>query len=351
MSTVARVLEQKGSWVLMAPVRNLHVGSGVDYEYRIDRVVFISAKRLARRRRRLGLPMRLSELRKYQRRRYRDFFSASETYAVVRGGGRGSDLKADLLRRAKEELAILCLSQLGYSRRRRNAAPVLGERLKSGDIESGILVNTGSEAWVEFVQVRQRVGALELTADWEHFHARAHFHKLVRILRRDIKVSPTWRKCLWNAAVLAGQSQVAQDLPTAFLCNWIAIETLLLRQGEKHDDTLPERAEAFLGWTRQWKEEDLVERLQVAYRKRNALVHDANRAVVGISDVLFVDDLILNVFHNLARNPAAFGSKERVLSFSERVKAEKVLGLDRRPRAEKLQAVFPRYTEKDYDVI
>ena len=48
MSSVAEVQDTEGKWVFIAPVANLYLREAVTREIRIDRVLFVSAKKLPR---------------------------------------------------------------------------------------------------------------------------------------------------------------------------------------------------------------------------------------------------------------------------------------------------------------
>ena len=89
----------------------------VDREFRIDRVTFVHRDKLPRVRRRLGLGTPVSEVKKTISRRW-NFFESGLAFAMVRESGGPEAVKHRCLRIIRDELSILTLSQLGYSRRR-----------------------------------------------------------------------------------------------------------------------------------------------------------------------------------------------------------------------------------------
>ena len=58
-----KLADTSGSWVYILPVSGMALTAAVHEEYQVDRVTFVTVRRLARVRRRLGLPKRLSEMR------------------------------------------------------------------------------------------------------------------------------------------------------------------------------------------------------------------------------------------------------------------------------------------------
>jgi hypothetical protein len=131
----------------------------------------------------------------------------------------------------------------------------------------------------------------------------------------------------------------------------IAIELLLTQQGDFYNSALPERAEAFIGWSINWKRLNYRDRISDAYRKRCGFIHAGNREAITIKDVLFTDDIILNLLVNIVKNTDIFYSKKQLIDFSEKVKAEHLLGIKSKVRPQSLQFVNLQYIRDDYDKI
>lgn len=343
----AKLLDHKSGWVFFMPVRGLDLFEAVNYEYRIDRVTFLRTSKLPHRRRRFGLPSRLAELKERFGTLPR-LLEENNTIAIARASGVGREVAADLLERASDELSILSLSQLGYSRRRRNAQPVIAERLAGADLRSGLLVSCETGEASLSLNRRGKTGPLQLTSDWVGFQNDLFFTKLVKILRKEVPVSPTWRQALWDAAVLGGQSQGSSDKAQCFLWNIIALEALLAEHDDKKSDALPSRIKAFIGWAQDWEVERYEQKIDAAYKKRSALVHQGKRDIVKIEDVLFTDDLLLNVLINIVSHPKRFGSKSSIIEFSRQVEAERILGVRPSVRPKTLQMLKPHYSEEDF---
>ena len=92
------------------------------------------------------------------------------------------------------------------------------------------------------------------------------------------------------------------------------------------------------------------ERIRAAYQARCKLVHEGDSSGVTEELLRFTDDLMLNLFFNLTRHPKLFYSKEAVVKFADRVKAERVLRLKGKARPKTLRALASRYEEKEIKV-
>src|SRR5690606_20271832 len=117
---------------------------------------------------------------------------------------------------------------------------------------------------------------------------------------------------------------------------------------DKLSEALPARVEAFIGWSQDWQVSDYEGRIRELYQKRSTVVHRGARDAVSMVDVLFSDELIVNVLMNIVRHPSLFGSKAKVVEFSEKVRAERLLGVRPRVRPKTLQMLgAPPYGPED----
>jgi hypothetical protein len=332
---LSEIREQSGTWVFLAPIANLTLTTAVNYEFRINRVTFVRRQNLARRRRRFGLPDRISELERHLFGMAERFFDRSETFATLRQTGKLADFETEMLELIREELAILTLSQLGYGHSRPATGPAIGGENPRRK-RSHLALNADRRSWTQPNWTVSNLTPLVLDESWKQYHRRGFFFDLLRIIRGEVPVAKGWRRDLRNAAILAGQSQASTDLPQAFLWNVIALELLLTTQGDTYTEALPARAEAFLGWVGFWKTENFEARIREIYRKRSEFVHTGRRDRITPDDLLFSDDLLFNLFVNLVAHHETFGSKEAIISFSKRVQAEHLLGIDAKVRPKTL---------------
>jgi len=342
------VLTMKGTWVFLAPIEALILTAAVKREFRVNQVLFVSGEKLPRIRKRLGLHMPVSH---YKNTSFGSrFFDGASAFAVFRRTGRPAKLKSSCLRLVQDELAVICLSQLGYSKRRFNSHPRLRGQASVSKL-SDMFLNTANNAWGMHNWLSGKYQPLALDRDWLRYQKQVFFLRLMRMLYGKSAVSKGWRQDLRRAAILAGQSQASDSIAQAFLWNMIALELLLTKQGDKYSDTLPKRIEAFLGWAGYWEVKGYEKSVRGVYQKRCAFVHDGAWDQITIEDLLFTDDLLLNLFANIARHPKLFHSKEAVVQFADKVAAEHLLGMKSRVRPKTLWFISRKYTAKDLEEI
>jgi hypothetical protein len=344
------ITERKTSWVYLIPVSGLLLTQAVDEEFSVGRVTFVTARRLARVRRRLGLPKPLSEVSRGLR--WAPLENEAKVLAVVRETGRPKDIDAGVQRRVTEALQILAVSQLSYSKRRRNAFPTIDNTSIRTTDRLCVDGQTGDRLLSS--RVSSKFFDLVLDERWRSHHKRVFFWDLWRILEGEIKVKTTWRETLRTVAVLVGQSQTSNDLAQAFLLDVIALEALLAVQGDKYLDALPERVEAFIGWVGFWRTRNYESRIREAYKKRCQYVHAGDASTVEVADLLFMDEIVLNVLMNIVAHPKLFASKDDVVEFAKKVSAERVLGItgtQSKVRPKTFRSVARNYSADDLRMI
>ena len=346
-----KVQDTEGSWVYIIPVVGLVLTNSVKNELVINRVSLISIGKLSKVRKKFGIREKISELKKKEIFK-KIFADNSATVAILRMSGKPSEITTNVIRLIVEELNILSVSQLGFSKRRFNSHPTI----YSGSITSytSLCMNTKDDSALLTDQLVGKIGDLNLDERWYNWQNDVFFITLLKILQNKITVSSSWRGSLYRASVLIGQSLTTNNLAQAFLLNMIAIESLLTRQGDKYTEILPKRIEAFIGWIGYWDDNNYNERIKGVYKKRCQYVHDGNDSKIKIEDLLFTDDLLLNIMLNLISHHKIFKSKEDIYDFTDKVSAEHVLGIigDKskiRPRT--LRVLSKRYTDDDYKKI
>jgi hypothetical protein len=344
---VLQIALVNGTWVYLIPVSGLRLTTVVKEEFIIDRVTFISIRRLTRVRKRFGLPEPISKLRL----RYAmvDFLSdQDQVVAVIRHTGKPHEIDAIVRKNVMEALWLLSASQLGFKKRRYGSFPVVGGTTARRFAQVCINVDSNGSIF----SVRTEGKSQDLVADklWVAYNKQIFFRNLLGVLQGRIQVAGSWRDALRRVAILVGQSQSSSDVAQAFLLNMIAIETLLIEQQDKQKDALPERIEAFIGWIGYWHASHYEDRLREVYAKRCCYVHNGTFADIQIRDLLFTDDILLNVLANILGHPRIFPSKRSLIKFSQRVSAEKILGLRSRRtgvRPKTLLHVSRNYSDDD----
>lgn len=346
-----KIQDTQGSWVYIVPVMGMNLTKAVNNEITINRVTFITVEKLSRVRKRFGIRVKISELK--SKPMYDTFFSnIGRIVAVVRFGGKPSEITTKAIRIIIEELEILSVSQLGYSKRRFNSHP----SIYAGSVSnlSYLCMNTKNDTALLNNQLVGKIGDLDLDERWSTWQKDIFFTKLIKIIRNEIVVNSSWRDNLYRASRLIGQSITTNNLAQAFLLNMIAIESLLTRQGDKYTEVLPKRIEAFIGWVGYWDVDNYKNKIKDVYLKRCQYVHDGNDSNIEIQDLLFTDDILLNILLNLIAHHNLFNSKEDVIEFTTKISAEHVLGIvgdKSKIRPKTLRFLSNNYTDEDYKKI
>jgi hypothetical protein len=342
---VRRYVMAGENWVLIVPVDELYLTEAVSREFRVDRVRFIDKDKLPRVRKRLGLGVRVSELKKHPW--SKELFERSPALAAVRGRGTQKEVEQQCLGLVREELTLLSLSHLGYSRRKQ-----MGPVVPAGEVShasmSYLLVRsqdmTGRLRWQRTTPIAQ----MGLDEVWKNHQDHGFFTRLLKILRSEKRVAVSWREELRRASVMVGESVGSNDPFKSFLWNMVALEMLLTKDEKgKMLDILPKRVGALIDWHHYWKADNYEERIKKAYDKRNALLHYGRRDEVTDQDLAFTDHILFNVLTNLVYHPKLFSSKDAFVDFSRRLEAKRTLGV-KKPRVRPKTFRFIRPVRPDF---
>lgn len=350
MPDIKKIENEKGLWLFVAPIRGLLLSKAINYEITVNKITFIANSKLPYVRKRFGFPFSIKELR--ENIWFKDVFEKFPVSAICKFSGNAAEYEKEFLKIVKNELSILTLSQLGYHRRWHNASPSVGNDYSSGDFNF-LMLNTLNKSRIsQGMRSSKTLYKLELDINWQKFQKRSFFYDLIKLLQGKPKISAGWFLDIQNAALLAGQSQTISDLPNAFLWNMIAIETLLTHQGDKYSVALPERVEAFIGWTNSWSISNFEQKIKTVYKKRCDFVHSGRIGDISIQDLLFTDVLIINIFYNILKHINIFTTKADLINFSEKIKAAHILGVDKQKiRPKTIAYIEMIYTDKDRESI
>ncbi len=324
----------KKNWTLLIPIYNLEISSDIGGELRVDRVLFVSASKIPRIRKRLGLYCTVADYKHRMRlaKSLGDPFRMASTYAVLRTKREDDAPLTHEFSVVKEAVYLLASSQF-FRVSRPNRILFGGPEFSQRIFDSFPLVCSESEQW-RWSSVRLGpVGPYRLDRNWRRYIEHHHFPNLLRLLNGQLAVKEEWRWAIRRAAALAGQSFFARNLWEAFSYNMIALETLLTEQGDKFPDAIVERVVLFLGWM---TDEDpapwqvVIERL---YRLRCRFVHDGEAGDIGVMDLHNADVILGNVLRNICDQTRSVREKADILRLTEEYKARKLLGLKQvRPR-------------------
>ncbi|MCK4655151.1 MAG: hypothetical protein KAU01_11980 [Candidatus Cloacimonetes bacterium] len=315
------LFETDGEWIYLVPIKNLKLTKFVNKEIKIDRVTFIEKNKLFRTRKKFSIYKKFSEFRSVL---FNDFFEY-DTYAIMHFTGKPKNNENYCIRTINRELALLTFSQLGFSKRRFYSSPIIANASTIGMIRN-IYINNKLEVNFERGFLKGKYSKLILDYNWKKYIGRT-FLILIKIIQCRIELNSSWRKKIIKSAILIGQSLCSIEIHKSFLWNCIALEILLVEQNDNTQKALVERIESFIGWIYKWQTLKYESRLKEVYKKRCAFVHRGRFENITISDVLFIDDILFDVFRNILEHIELFPDKKSIIDFSEKVKAQHLLGI------------------------
>jgi len=332
-------LQKNNDWLYISPVYKLEISKDLKGELTIGRVIFVDIKKLERIRKRIGLPVVLSKIDK--KIPGVNFFKESKTFAIIQFRGIPEQKEFECRELIENAIAIISSSQLGYCNRDNNSQFGIIKTIGTGN-RFFINKNIFEAHLNKFKETK--VLPFKLDKDWKEFHKKFYFFDLLKLISSNNKMQKKWKETIIRAAKMSGKSMQSRDLEYCFLWNMIIIEMLLTEQGDKYSESLPKRAEAFIGWVGYWREKKFEEKIQSVYTKRCQFVHDGNSKNISVDDVLFTDDLVFNLLWNIIKQIDLFPTKESVIVFSEKVQAEKLLGVKHR-----IQPKTLTFMNRDFD--
>lgn len=323
----------------------LFLGKDIGQDFQLIRVRLVHGDMLPRVRKRLGLGLSVSEIKKTIP--GWDFFESAPAFAVVQQRGRYEEVERECLRIVREELSILALSQLGY-RRRKQMGPIVAAGEISYPYAAYLAIDSTTQDRAGNMFKRTVPFAYSvLDGSWKRHQDAVFFTRLLKTLRGETKVECPWYWTLRRASVRVGESVGANDLFKSFLWNMVALEMILTTDENKGEmlEILPQRVGALLDWSAYWSAENYKQRIKDTYVKRNDLLHRGRRDELTAQDVAFMDYL-LNVLTNVVSHPKLFSSKQALVEFCQKVEAERTLG--RKPRVRPKTLRFIRPVEPDF---
>lgn len=310
---------------VFAPVYGLWLGPVVNDELQLGRVTFVSAEKIPRIRKRLGLYDTVSNLRKSMRDRSHGVFNNAPVYATIRNLRDPSD------RNIKTELGLikdafwLLASSFAYHCRRKNAALSLTTSTTTGSIRDTSVFGPDN------YMVNYRLAAAKqpncCDGYWQASASSKHFFALQKIVNGTSDIKTKWRESILRACTLFGQSYLARHLAEAFMYDMIAIETLLTVQGDKFPDALIDRLVAIFGWMTNEDSAPWKIKIKRLYKLRCGYVHDGKHGEITGDDLFEADTILQNLLTNICNHTNYIKSKDDIISLSERLAAQQVLGL------------------------
>lgn len=320
-------------WVFVCPIRNLVLDQSMGGELQVHRVQLVSSAKVRLIRRRLGLPVRVSALPGFIRKK----LGESETLAFLRPPiGTPDALEPQLWSEVNQACHLLLASSWPYLvRSRRLYLSAFGPPGSSPKArrESSFICRqkAAGAASVEISHTSEwRVGVAPFRIDSEWISGQGFFYDLMGFLSDTSGVSKEWQQTVLRATACVGQSLKTIERGMALLLDFIALDALLLLKGERSSPTLYDRLAVLMGWTPApdgtplFTEKELSDLCDLRHR----LVHDGDSSDVKARDLVLADFLVLNLLANVSRLRSEIRSKEELLQLEQRVSARQLLGYD-----------------------
>ncbi|HAT6955177.1 TPA: hypothetical protein JAN72_00055 [Legionella pneumophila] len=325
----------KPVWIHIVPISRLIVSTEIGGKICIHDVIFVNKSHLIRSRKKFKLPYTISELKR--KLKLTKFFD-HDTFAIWTHGKHDDDTEKKFLKSVRFALNFLEISQLIYGKREQNSVICISSEKQIGGIDF-LAINSSKEFKYSSQTIENPI-PLKLDKHWREFQRFSFFYDLLEITNHKNKlISRAWKDNIISAVMLAADSQATQNYAHAFLFNMIAIETLLAESSDTYSKELPKRIEAFIGWSDNWKINDLESKIKDLYSKRCKLVHAGELHLISLDDVILSDYFLFNIFHNILKHITLFNTKEQLILFSNKVQAEKMLGIKGKIRPKTLKEI------------
>jgi len=335
----------KSLQILTTPVFGLVLTPQTNQEIDIGRVKFISAKKIPRVRKRLALKHTISEYKGMLGATKLGLFSNADTYAVLKTNRDPSD--QDLSSEFKEiqNAFWIMASSFACFNWRQQAAMSLRSPTNSKTVKDVCVFDGKTGGYRVNVRLNAAHQPNICEGFWVESAKRAHFFSLLKMIDGKSKAKPRWRASIKRAAILFGQSYLANHRAEAFTYTMIAIETLLSERGDKFPDTLVRRIVAILGWMTKEDPEPWKETISRLYNLRCGYVHDGKSGDITGMDLFEADTLLKNLLTNLCKNTKHISSKSHVISLAEELAAYQTLGMPpkRKPKFTHQQTVLSQH--------
>jgi hypothetical protein len=320
-----KLIDLKGLWILIAPIVGVRFYQDSKGEFEIGKTLVISGEKLKRKRKIFNHNVSVKKLL-IENKIDPNFISDERTYVISCEGNIGSKAKDIMTKRIREDLDILALSQLSGSRK--HNSKILIAKYEDKNFFEHVLLNPKIGKAVNSSKRIGSFGFFNIAKQWHTRNDSFYFTDLLKIIFKESSAyNNNWRNDIKRAAILAGQSQQSEDIVKAFIWNIIAIETLVIEQNDKISVAIPERIGSLISWFPNWELDNFIGRIEKMYKKRCGFVHAAKYDDITQDDLIFSDQLIINILINVVKNIKHFNRKEALIKFSEMNKARKLLGL------------------------
>lgn len=324
----------KQNWTIAVPIFNLEICDDIGGLLQIERVTFVSAKKIPRIRKKLNIPFKISTLNK-KFRSEPPVFNEAKTYAFISTNKQTDDefyLEHNLIR---EAIWLLRSSQFARGPSTTEyffGLPEHSARLITEEYRFEVKGQKGN--WKHSLE--SPIQAYKLDKTWENFITHHFFPNLLKVVNKRFQIKSQWRKAIRKASILAAKSYYSSELSEAFLFNVIALETLLNsgEQNEQVSRSLYERLFALFGWMSRDNPKNIQQIVDRIYKLRCEFVHHGDYQSITVHDLINTDEILSNLLFNICNNIHFFSDRARIVQLSKEIQARRLLGLKlKRPKS------------------
>lgn len=333
---------ENGRWIFGMPITGIQLSDSINEELAIQRVTLVSYEKLKKSRTRF---YRISKSTFINDAIFSSNANKVETFALIKFNGNPKLSKLELLGILTDELNIFLSSQLGKRSSIKVSVDVFGS--KNREIGTSLFLKN-DEKQTTRLQIESISSPFSIVVDsnWKRVNNQRFLFKLLKVISKK-DVDETWKGIISRVLILAGQSQNSNNLAYSFLWNMIAIEAILTQNEGGYHKVLKDRMEAFFGWLNYWKNEDFLTKIHKLYNLRCDIVHRGLINKVTVEDLIFADELLLNLLVNIAHHPKQFSSQKVLITYCKKFKAEQFLGIKSKVQPNKLTYIRRKYSNKD----
>lgn len=315
---------KKRRFILLEPIYNLKLSENIGSEFKIGDILFVSAKKIPRIRKRLGFTKTFGEMEDKKGFFKESILKKADTFAVLNF----TDIDKTNIGRYKTKItkAVWILASSQFYPSIRGKVKYFGFPEHSGRFFH--------EFFIHDVLEKKSGRTWELASPLEPFIFGAHwivnnkyhfFWNALKIINNKAKVDKSWKNIIEKVLIFCGKSIFSNDLYLAFLFNMISLETILTRQGDKFPVAIIDRLNGLFDWyfeDDQYIWNNIIEEL---YYLRCKMIHDGDTKGIATEDLVLSDILLHNLLGAVSANTQSIKSQSDIIDLSEISKAKLIL--------------------------
>jgi hypothetical protein len=270
----------------------------------------------------------------------KEWWGECKSVAILPYLGEFEEMHDALKYQVQESLEILAFS--AYPLSLNTGENQLGE-MNSMAISNAVSINLKNKNSYYTTKSENGLFSFRVDQDWLTKAKKYGYFDLINLLNSFPKpktITLEWANNLREVCKIIGRTNISSDYKNGFLMCMIALEMLLLTKEDKQKSRpLIQRLESFFGWHKEWSKEQWHEKIGKLYAKRNGIVHSGDFTKVTIEDYTFAREICFNLIFNLVKHQKYFKNKAELILYTEKIKAEKLLGIKNKIKPTKISYI------------